>query len=61
MASANTKHTIIFDRESRRLLERIAKALEVANDQNKVVVNALVVDNDAFATIVEEEVEDDSH
>ena len=58
MASANVKYTIIFDRESRRLLERIAKALEVANAQNKVVVDSFVFPQD---DIVEEEVEDDSH
>lgn len=56
MASANTKHTITFDRASGRLLERIAAALELANAQNKVVVDSLVFSHD---DIVEEEVEDD--
>lgn len=55
MASANVKYTITFDRDSRRVLERIAKALEVANAQNQVVVNTLVVDHDDIV----EEVEDD--
>ena len=55
MASANTKHVITFDRDSRRVLERIAKALEVANDQNKVVVSAFAYGNDDIV----EEVEDD--
>lgn len=56
MASANTKHVITFDRESRRLLERIAAALELANAQNKVVVDSLVITHDDIV----EEVEDDS-
>ena len=57
MASANVKYTITFDRESRRVLERIATALELANAQNKVVVDAMVIPpND-----IHEEVEDDSH
>ena len=55
MASANTKHVITFDRESRRLLERIAAALELANAQNKVVVDSFVFDHDDIV----EEVEDD--
>ena len=56
MASANTKHVITFDRESRRLLELIAAALELANAQNKVVVDSLVITHDDIV----EEVEDDS-
>ena len=55
MASANVKYTITFDRDSRRLLERIANALEVANAQNKVVVDSLVLTHDDIV----EEVEDD--
>ena len=55
MASANIKYTITFDRDSRRVLERIAKALEVANAQNKVVVSAFAYGNDDIV----EEVEDD--
>lgn len=57
MASANTKHVITFDRDSRRVLERIAAALELANAQNKVVVDSLVFNHDDIV----EEVEDDSH
>ena len=55
MASANVKYTITFDRESRRLLERIAAALELANAQNKVVVDSFVLPHDDIV----EEVEDD--
>ena len=57
MASANVKYTITFDRESRRLLERIAAALELANAQNKVVVDSLVL---PYADIVEEVDDDDA-
>lgn len=56
MASANTKHVITFDRESRRLLERIAAALELANAQNKVVVDSFAFNHDDIV----KEVEDDS-
>ena len=59
MASTNVKYTITFDRESRRLLERIAAALELANAQNKVVVDSFAFNHDALADIVEKEVEDD--
>ena len=55
MASANVKYTVTFDRDSRRVLERIAAALEIANAQNKVVVDSLVFTHDDIV----EEVEDD--